>query len=70
MHSIVYDLKNLPVISHIPHSSTIIPKELENDLLLSKDDLDYEIKYMCDLYADEIYKPLLDIGAGIVPNFN
>jgi len=60
----------LPVISHIPHSSTIIPKELQNDFLLSKDDLEQEIKYMSDLYTNEIYKPLLDISAGIVSNFS
>lgn len=62
----IISIKKLPVICNIPHSSTVIPKKFSQDFLLSKKDLNNEVKLMADLYTDKIYKSLFENFGGII----
>ncbi len=44
-----------PIILHIPHSSTIIPPEIRDQLTVSDEELDDEIRLMTDHYTDELF---------------
>ncbi|MBR6209509.1 MAG: N-formylglutamate amidohydrolase [Oscillospiraceae bacterium] len=41
-----------PILLHIPHSSTIIPKEYKTDFIV---DLSNELRFMTDWYTDELF---------------
>ena len=46
----------LPVFLHIPHASTLIPKDYHEDYLLTPDALSQELLKLTDLYTDELYE--------------
>jgi N-formylglutamate deformylase len=46
---------SIPTIIHVPHASTIVPREERARLLLNEGDLDAEILRMTDAYTDEIF---------------
>lgn len=48
-------MADLPVILHIPHSSTLIPEEYYSDFCVSPEALAIENLRLADLYTDEIY---------------
>ena len=43
------------IIVHIPHSSTVIPKEFQQEFLLGKEKLHSELLCMTDWYTDELF---------------
>ena len=43
------------IIVHIPHSSTIIPKEFQQEFLPEKENLHSELLCMTDWYTDELF---------------
>ena len=43
------------IIVHVPHSSTIIPKELQQEFLPGKEKLFSELLCMTDWYTDELF---------------
>ena len=43
------------IIVHIPHSSTVIPKEFQQEFLLGKEKLFSELLCMTDWYTDELF---------------
>ena len=43
------------MILHIPHSSTIIPTELRNQIVLSEEELANELLLMTDAFTDELF---------------
>jgi len=47
---------SIPVILHIPHSSTSIPAPYDQDYLLSAAELELEKLRLTDMYTDELYQ--------------
>lgn len=47
-------------IVHIPHSGLEIPKEYQDDYLLSTDELQHNIEQYADYKADKLYKALIN----------
>jgi len=52
-----FTIMNLPIILHIPHSSTEIPDEIRPQLVLLDEELRNEILMMTDLYTDNLFSP-------------
>ena len=52
----------LPLICHIPHSSTIVPSHVRGTLLISNSDLDKEILAMTDHFTDELFDEVKELG--------
>ena len=70
MNSLVVTHQKSPFIFHIPHSSTVIPKELENQFCCTPEALALETKTMGDLFTDELFEPLAQIGSSITAQFS
>lgn len=51
----MYENNMSKVLLHIPHSSTYIPENIKEKLLLDKAEIDRELKIMTDLYTDLIF---------------
>lgn len=68
-----YEIKkskvDVPLLVHIPHSSTYIPPEIKNVLLLKDNDLQEELLRMTDRYTDEIFSCVAELG-GISVSYN
>ena len=43
------------LLLHIPHSSTYIPKEMNDLFVINRKELDRELLDMTDLYTDELF---------------
>jgi len=59
----------VPLLVHIPHSSTYIPPEIKNFILLEDDDLQEELLRMTDSYTGEIFSCVAELG-GISVAYN
>ena len=44
------------MILHLPHASTLIPKDLRNDFLLSDQELQEEVNRITDHATDQIFQ--------------
>ena len=68
-----YEIKKskvvVPLLVHIPHSSTYIPPEIKNIILLKDNDLQEELLRMTDRYTDEIFSCVAELG-GISVAYN
>jgi N-formylglutamate amidohydrolase len=65
-------LKNdvtVPIIANIPHSSTFIPPEIRNSLLISDEELERELLLLTDRYVDELFSSVHETG-GIEVRYN
>ncbi len=61
----------VPLLVHIPHSSTYIPPEIKNFLLLEDNDLQEELLRMTDRYTDEIFSCVAELGGiSVVYNYS
>jgi len=63
-------IKKIPIICNIPHSSISIPPEYRKDFLISDAELKIEVLILADLYADQLFKPLLKYCGGIIAKFS
>ncbi|MCP6719395.1 MAG: N-formylglutamate amidohydrolase [Patescibacteria group bacterium] len=52
----------IPILVHIPHSSTYIPPEIKTKILLSEKVLQKELLRMTDRYTDEIFSCVAVLG--------
>lgn len=52
----------IPLLLHLPHSSTFIPAEIRSTFLLSDDELEAELLAMTDCYTDELFMPASSLG--------
>ncbi|MBA7538664.1 hypothetical protein ES705_30941 [subsurface metagenome] len=68
-----YEIKKskviVPLLVHIPHSSTYIPPEIKNVILLEDNDLQEELLRITDRYTDEIFSCVAELG-GILVVYN
>jgi len=65
-------LKNdvtVPIIANIPHSSTFIPPQIRNSLLISDEELERELLLLTDRYVDELFSSVHETG-GIEVRYN
>lgn len=53
------------ILIHIPHSSIYIPDNMNDDYLLSKEDLEEETKVMADMFTDDLYNTPFEKYGGI-----
>ena len=52
----------VPLIANIPHSSTFIPQEMKDSFSLNNDDLKSELLRMTDIYTDELFSCITELG--------
>ena len=45
----------IPIILHIPHSSTVIPPEIRDQFIVTDEVLDNEVRLMTDHYTDDLF---------------
>jgi len=69
-----YEIKKskvtVPLLVHIPHSSTYILPEIKNKFLLKDNDLQEELLRMTDRYTDEIFSYIAELGGISVADNN
>lgn len=58
----------IPLVVHVPHSSTIIPPDIRQTLCLDDHDLQRELLCMTDWYTDRLFDPVLDMGGTLFVN--
>jgi len=61
----------VPLLVHIPHSSTYIPPKIKDKFLLNNKDLQKELLKMTDRYTDEIFSCVAELGGiSVVYNYS
>jgi N-formylglutamate deformylase len=58
----------VPLLVHVPHSSTKIPDDLRASFVLDDAQLEAELLAMTDRYTDELFAAVLDLGGLMVVN--
>jgi len=61
----------VPMIAHVPHSSTFIPEDMRRSIVLSDSDLEKELLLMTDRYTSELFDAVVDLGGiALVNNYS
>lgn len=58
----------IPLVVHVPHSSTNIPPDIRQTLCLDDHELQRELLCMTDWYTDRLFDPVLDMGGSLFVN--
>lgn len=58
----------IPVVVHVPHSSTIIPPDVRQMLCLDDHALQRELLCLTDWFTDRIFDPVLELGGTLFVN--
>ena len=62
---------SIPLIAHVPHSSTYIPPELRATIVLDDNKLQKELLVLTDWYADELFSGVIDCrGISFISNIS
>ena len=57
-----------PILIHVPHSSTYIPKEYRDQLCLNHEDLNDELLAMTDRFTEDLFSGTSTYGATMLVN--
>jgi len=58
----------IPLVVHVPHSSTIIPADIRPTFCLDDHKLQRELLCMTDWYTDRLFDPVLELGGTLFVN--
>ncbi len=58
----------VPVVGHVPHASTAIPRSIREEILLDDEALERELVRLTDWHTDELFDWLRDRGAAMFVN--
>jgi len=58
----------IPLVVHVPHSSTIIPADIRPTFCLDDHELQRELLCMTDWYTDRLFDPVLELGGTLFVN--
>ena len=59
---IINPCPSIPVVVHVPHSSSFIPSHVRNQFYLSDEELAEENRKLVDWFSDELYSPVVKAG--------
>ena len=54
------------IVLHLPHASTLIPKDLRDDFMLSDEELREELNWITDHATDQIFQQAFPAAQAIV----
>ncbi|MDK2744420.1 MAG: N-formylglutamate amidohydrolase [Nitrospira sp. BO4] len=60
--------ESIPLLVHVPHSSTNIPNVIRRTLCLTDDELRREVLCMTDWYTDRLFEGVLGLGGTLFVN--
>jgi len=58
----------IPLVVHVPHSSTWIPPDVRQALCLDDREIERELLCLTDWYTDRIFDPVLELGGTLFVN--
>jgi len=63
---VVNSLPTIPVVAHIPHSSSFIPEHVLYQFMISEDELQEENRKLVDWFCDDLYSPVSHLGGTLL----
>lgn len=63
---IVNSSPTIPVVAHIPHSSSFIPEHVLYQFMISEEELQEENRKLVDWFCDDLYAPISHLGGTLL----